>query len=54
MDNQQQGINEAAQQFTNALVAAYGATPGHTAQAPELGARLTEYFFNSVIKSLRQ
>jgi hypothetical protein len=50
MDNQQQQrINDAAQQFTNALVAANGATSGRTVAAHELGAQLTEYFFNSVI-----
>jgi hypothetical protein len=52
-DQQQQGINKAAQQFTNALVAAYGATSGHTVAAQELGAQLTEYFFNSVVNNLR-
>jgi hypothetical protein len=53
MDKQQQQINEAAEQFTNALVAAYQTTSGHTTVAQELGAQLTEYFFNSVINNLR-
>ncbi|MBV8891323.1 MAG: hypothetical protein JO266_05000 [Acidobacteria bacterium] len=50
---QQQQMNEAAEQFTNTLVAAYKTTSGHTAAAQELGAQLTEYFFNSVINNLR-
>jgi chromosome segregation ATPase len=54
MDNQQQQrINEAAQQFTNALVAAYTATSDRTVAAQEIGAELAEYFFNTVINNLR-
>jgi hypothetical protein len=54
MDNQQQqGINEAAQQFTNALIAAYRTTSGQTRATQELGARLTEHFFKSVVNNLR-
>jgi hypothetical protein len=54
MDNQQQqSMNEAAQQFTNALVAAYRTTSDRTLVVQELGAQLTEYFFNTVINNLR-
>jgi chromosome segregation ATPase len=54
MDNQQQQrINGAAQQFTDALVAAYRATSDRTVAAQELGTQLTGHFFNSVINSLR-
>jgi chromosome segregation ATPase len=54
MDNQQQQrMNRAAQEFTDALVAAYRTTSDHTAVAQELGARQIEYFFNAVIDNLR-
>jgi chromosome segregation ATPase len=54
MDNQQQQrINEAAQQFTDALVAASRATSDRSVAAQELGTQLTGYFFNSVIDNLR-
>jgi chromosome segregation ATPase len=54
MDNQQQQrINEAAQQFTDALVAASRATSDRSVAAQELSTQLTGYFFNSVIDNLR-
>lgn len=54
MDNhQQQRINEAARQFTAALVTANKATANRTVEAQQLGAQLTEYFFNTVINNLR-
>jgi len=55
MDNQQQQqrINRAAQEFTDALVAAYRTTSESTAVAQQLGARQIEYFFNTVINNLR-
>ena len=54
MDNQQQQrMNRAAQEFTDALVAAYRTTSENTAVAQELGAQQIEYFFNTVIDNLR-
>jgi hypothetical protein len=52
-DQQQQRINRAAQEFTDALVAAYRTTADSTAVAQELGAQQIEYFFNTVINNLR-
>jgi len=52
-DQQQQRINRAAQEFTEALVAAYKTTSESTAVAQELGARQIEYFFDTVINNLR-
>src|SRR5215210_7759974 len=52
-DQQQQGINRAAQEFTDALVAAYRATSGRAAAAQEVGARQIEHFFDAVIGNLR-
>jgi chromosome segregation ATPase len=52
-DQQQQSINRAAQEFTEALVAAYRTTADSTAVAQELGAQQIEYFFNTVISNLR-
>jgi chromosome segregation ATPase len=54
MDNQQQQrINAAAQQFTDALVAASRATSDRSVAAQKLGTQMTGYFFNSVINNLR-
>src|SRR3712207_4022355 len=54
MDNQQQQrMNRAAQQFTDALLAAYRTTSDHTVVAQELGAQQIEYFFDAVINNLR-
>jgi len=55
MDNQQQQqrINRAAQEFTDALLAAYRTTSENTAVAQQLGAQQIEYFFNTVINNLR-
>src|SRR5215217_2771920 len=54
MDNQQQQrINAAAQQFTDALVAASRTTSGRSVAAQKLGTQMTGYFFNSVINNLR-
>ena len=52
-DQHQQSINRAAQEFTDALVAAYTTTADSTAVAQELGAQQIEYFFNTVINNLR-
>ncbi len=52
MDNQQQQrINEAAQHFTDAAVAAYRATSDGTVVAQRLAAQ-TEYFFQTVTSQL--
>ena len=54
MDNQQQQrMNRVAQQFTDALVAAYRTASDHTVVAQELGAQQIEYFFDTVINNLR-
>src|SRR3712207_1437676 len=54
MDNQQQQrMNRAAQEFTDALLAAYRTTSENTAVAQQLGAQQLEYFFNTVINNLR-
>jgi hypothetical protein len=54
MDNQQrQRIDEVAQEFTDALVAAYRTTSDGTAAAQQLGAQQVEYFFNTVMNNLR-
>jgi hypothetical protein len=52
-DQQQQRINRAAQEFTEALVAAYRTTADSSVVAQELGAQQIEYFFNTVINNLR-
>src|SRR5215217_3036094 len=53
MDNQQQRINAAAQQFTDALVAASRESSDRNVAAQQLGTQMTGYFFNSVINNLR-
>src|SRR5215207_5728932 len=54
MDSQQQQrINEAAQQFTDALVAAYRATSDRAVATQEQGAQLTQEFVNRVVNNLR-
>ena len=50
---QQQRINRAAQEFTDALVAAYKTTSDSTVVAQQLGAQQIEYFFDGVINNLR-
>src|SRR5215208_3982778 len=53
MDNQQQQrINRAAQEFADALVAAYKTTSDSTVVAQQLGAQQIEYFFDTVINNL--
>jgi chromosome segregation ATPase len=54
MDNQQQQrMNRAAQEFTDALLAAYRTTSENTAAVQELSAQQIEYFFDTVINNLR-
>ena len=49
----QQRINEAADQFTEALVQSYKVVAERGASAQEQGAQLTEAFFNETINNLR-
>ncbi len=55
MTNQekQQRVNEAAEQFTEALVESYKVVAERSASAQEQNAQLTETFFNRVIDNLR-
>src|ERR671916_715843 len=54
MDSQQQQrMNRAAQEFTDALLAAYRTTSENTAAVQELSAQQLEDFFNTVINNLR-
>ncbi len=52
-ERQQQRIKEAAQQFSDALAQSYRAVSDRAVSAQELGARLTQDFFNRVIDNLR-
>ena len=49
----QQRINEAAEQFTDALVQSYKAVAERGVSAQERGAQVTEVFFNQTIDNLR-
>ena len=54
MDEQQQRrVNEAAEQFADAVRASYQAVAERDASAQELNAELTQQFFNTVIGNLR-
>ena len=54
MDQQeQQRLNEAAQQFTDAFVEAQRAAADRGVSAQEMNAQLTQEFFNRVIENLR-
>ena len=53
MAEQQQRINQAAQQFTDALVQAFRTSADHAAASQQQGAQLTQEFFNRVIENLR-
>jgi Na+/phosphate symporter len=50
---QQQRINEAADEFTNALVESFRIGSERGVQAQEAGAQQTQDFFNRVINNLR-
>src|SRR5215204_6672194 len=50
---QQQKVNEAAEQFTDALVQSYKAVAERGVSAQEQGAQVTEVFFNQAINNLR-
>jgi hypothetical protein len=53
-EQQQQRVNEAAQQFTSALVESFRAVSGRGERAQEQSAQLTQDFFNRVIENLTQ
>ena len=50
---QQQRVNEAAEQFTNALVESYKVVAERGVSAQEGSAQVTEVFFNQTINNLR-
>jgi hypothetical protein len=50
---QQQKVNEAAEQFTDALVESFKAVADRGASAQDRGAQLTKIFFNQTINNLR-
>jgi chromosome segregation ATPase len=52
-DQQRQRINGAAQEFTDALVAAYRTVSDNTVVAQQMGAQQIEYFFDAVMDNLR-
>ena len=52
-EQQQQRINQAAEQFANAVRDSYQAVADRTVSAQELNAQLTQEFFNRVIDNLR-
>ena len=52
-EEQQQRINEAADQFTNALVESFRTVTARGDAAQEQGAQLTQEFFNRVMENLR-
>src|SRR5215207_2677428 len=53
MDQQrQQKVNEAAEQFTDALVQSFKIVADRGASAQDRGAQLTEVFFNQTINNL--
>ena len=53
MTERQQRINEAAEQFTNALVESFRTVAARGEAAQEQSAQLTQEFFNRVISNLR-
>ena len=52
-EEQQQRINQAAEQFANAVRDSYQAVADRTVSVQELNAQLTQDFFNRVIDNLR-
>jgi hypothetical protein len=52
-EQQQQRVNEAAQQFTSALVESFRAVSGRGERVQAQSAQLTQDFFNRVIENLR-
>jgi putative cell wall-binding protein len=52
-DQQQQRVNQAAEEFANALRESYQAVSNRGESAYEMNAQLTEQFFNSVVNNLQ-
>ena len=52
-DQQQQRVNQAAEEFANAVRDSYQTVAGYGESAYELNAQLTEQFFNSVVNNLQ-
>ena len=52
-EQQQQRVNQAAEEFTNALVESFRIASERGVDAQEQNARLTEDFFNRTIENLR-
>src|SRR5215204_5540847 len=52
-DQQQQRVNQAAEEFANALRESYQTVAGRGESAYELNAQLTEQFFNNVVNNLQ-
>jgi len=52
-DQQQQRVNQAAEQFADALRQAYQAVSSRGESAYDLNAQLTEQFFNRVVNNLQ-
>jgi len=52
-EQQQQRVNQAAEEFANALRESYQTVAGRGESAYELNAQLTEQFFNSVVNNLQ-
>ena len=53
MAEQQQRVNQAAQEFTNALVESFSAASEAAVNVREQNGQLTQQFFNQVIDTLR-
>ena len=53
-DQQQRRINEAAEQFTNAVTESYRTLTERATSTQELNAELTQQFFGAVIENLRR
>ena len=52
-DQQQQRVNQAAEEFANALRESYQTVAGRGESAYELNAQLTEQFWNRVVENLQ-
>jgi Na+/phosphate symporter len=52
-EQQQQGVNQAAEEFTNALVESFRVASERGVNVQEQNAQLTQQFFNQVIDNLR-
>src|SRR5215207_4633186 len=52
-DRQQQRVNQAAEEFANALRESYQTVASYGESAYDMNAQLTEQFFNSVVNNLQ-